>query len=56
MRVQGLLDGKAKDEATVAQALEGMDAMLDVIAAGLYNWHRCSWVKAKTECNWWRRQ
>ena len=36
-RVQGLLDGKAKDEATVAHALEGMDAMLDVIAAGLYN-------------------
>ncbi len=36
-RVQGLLDGTAKDESTVAQALEGMDAMLDVIAAGLYN-------------------
>jgi hypothetical protein len=36
-RVRGLLDGKAKDEATVARALEGMDAMLDVIAAGLYS-------------------
>jgi DNA-directed RNA polymerase specialized sigma24 family protein len=36
-RVQGLLDGKAKDEATVAKALEGMDAMLDTIAAGMYN-------------------
>jgi hypothetical protein len=36
-RVQGLLDGQAKDEATVEQALEGMDAMLDAIAAGLYS-------------------
>lgn len=36
-RVQGLLDGKAKDEATVARALEGMDATLDAIAARLYN-------------------
>jgi len=35
-RVTGLLDGTAKDEATVARALEGMDAMLDVIASGLY--------------------
>jgi hypothetical protein len=35
--VQGLLDGQPKDEATVAQALSGMDDMLDVIAAGLYN-------------------
>jgi hypothetical protein len=36
-RVRGLLDGKVKDEATVARALEGMDAMMDVIAAGLYS-------------------
>ena len=36
-RVRGLLDGSAKDEATVARALEGMDAMLDTIAAGLYS-------------------
>ena len=36
-RVLGLLDGKEKDEATVARALEGMDAMLDAIAAGLYS-------------------
>ncbi len=35
-RVQGLFDGRAKDEATVTQALTGMDAMLDAIAAGLY--------------------
>jgi hypothetical protein len=31
------MDGKAKDEATVANALRGTDDMLDVIAAGLYN-------------------
>src|SRR5215831_16461502 len=36
-KVQGLLDGQPKDEATVAQTLHGMDAMLDVIAAGLYS-------------------
>jgi DNA-directed RNA polymerase specialized sigma subunit, sigma24 homolog len=36
-RVRGLLDGKEKDDATVAHALEGMDAMLDKIAAGLYS-------------------
>ena len=36
-KVQGLLDGEPKDEATVARALDGADAMLDVIAAGLYN-------------------
>jgi DNA-directed RNA polymerase specialized sigma24 family protein len=35
--VQGLLDGKAKDDASVAQALTGMEATLDAIAAGLYN-------------------
>ena len=36
-RVTGLLDGQAKDDATVAQALAGMDATLDAIAAGLYS-------------------
>ncbi|HZP07247.1 MAG TPA: hypothetical protein VFB43_20275 [Terracidiphilus sp.] len=36
-RVHGLLDGQPKDEATVRRALEGMDAMFDMIAAGLYN-------------------
>jgi hypothetical protein len=40
-RVQGLLDGQQKDEATVAKAFEGIDApgmdqMIDMIAAGLY--------------------
>jgi hypothetical protein len=37
VRVRSLLDGKAKDEATVSRALEGMDALLDTIAAGLYS-------------------
>jgi DNA-directed RNA polymerase specialized sigma24 family protein len=36
-KVHGLLDGQPKDEATVARALEGMDDMLEVIAAGLYS-------------------
>jgi hypothetical protein len=36
-KVQGLLDGQPKDEATVAKTLQGMDAMLDIIAAGLYS-------------------
>jgi hypothetical protein len=36
-RVRSLLDGKAKDEATVSRALEGMDALLNTIAAGLYS-------------------
>jgi hypothetical protein len=36
-RIQGLLDGQPKDDATVAKALEGMDDMFDLIAAGLYN-------------------
>jgi hypothetical protein len=35
-RVQGLLDGQQRDDATVAKAFEGMDAMIDMIAAGLY--------------------
>lgn len=36
-RVHGLLDGQPKDDATVAKALNGMDDLLDLIAAGLYN-------------------
>ena len=36
-RVHGLLDGQPKDDATVAQALAGMDEMLDLLAAGLYS-------------------
>jgi hypothetical protein len=35
-RVQGLLDGRQKDDATVAKAFEGMDDLIDMIAAGLY--------------------
>lgn len=35
--VQGLLDGRAKDGVEVEQALTGLDEMLDIIAAGLYN-------------------
>jgi hypothetical protein len=35
-RVGRLMDGQSKDDATVAQALEGMDAVFDRIAAGLY--------------------
>ena len=34
--LHGLLDGHPKDDATVAQAFEGMDEMFDLIAAGLY--------------------
>jgi len=36
-KVHGLLDGQPKDEATVSKALGGVDALLDVIAAGLYS-------------------
>jgi DNA-directed RNA polymerase specialized sigma24 family protein len=36
-RVRGLMDGQPKDDATVAQALEGMEAVVDRIAAGLYS-------------------
>ena len=36
-RVRGLLDGQPKDDATVAQALEGMDDIVELIAAGLYS-------------------
>jgi hypothetical protein len=35
-RVRGLMDGQPKDDATVAHALAGMDAVVDRIAAGLY--------------------
>ena len=35
-RVHGLLDGRPKDEATITRALDGMDAIVDHIAAGLY--------------------
>lgn len=36
-RIHGLLDGKPKDERTVEEAMVGMDAMFELIAAGLYN-------------------
>jgi hypothetical protein len=36
-RIHSLLDGKPKDEATVAKALDGLDEMFDLIAAGLYS-------------------
>jgi len=36
-RMRGLMDGTPKDEATVAQAFEGMDEMLDMIAASMYS-------------------
>jgi hypothetical protein len=36
-QVRGLLDGQPKDETTVAEALEGSDLVLDVIAANLYS-------------------
>lgn len=35
-RVRELMDGQPKDDATVARALEGMEAVVDRIAAGLY--------------------
>jgi hypothetical protein len=35
-RMHALLDGHPKDEATVNQALDGMDEMFDMLAAGLY--------------------
>jgi hypothetical protein len=35
--VHALMDGRPKDEATVTKALSGMDAMLDMIAVGLYS-------------------
>jgi hypothetical protein len=36
-KVSDLLDGRPKDEAAVNRALEGMDDLLDTIAAGLYS-------------------
>lgn len=36
-RVHGLLDGQSKDEATVTEALHGLDEMFDLIAAGMYS-------------------
>jgi len=36
-RIQGLLDGQPKDDATVARALEGMEDMVDRMAARMYN-------------------
>ena len=51
-KVQGLLDGRPKDEATVSRALEGMDAMLDAIAAGSTAWRRCWWARGKTASGW----
>ena len=36
-RVQGLLDGQPKDEATVSKVLDSIDEMLDRMAAGLYS-------------------
>jgi hypothetical protein len=36
-KVTSLLDGQPKDEATVNRTLEGMDDLLDTIAAGLYS-------------------
>ena len=35
-RMSGLLDGQPKDEATVKQALEGMEGIVEQMAAGLY--------------------
>lgn len=36
-KVHGMLDGQPKDEATVSATLQGMDAMLEVIAARMYS-------------------
>lgn len=36
-KIHAMLDGKPKDEATVKKALEGLEGMFDMIAAGLYN-------------------
>lgn len=36
-QMHGLMDGQPKDDATVSKALEGMDGMFDLIAAGLYS-------------------
>jgi hypothetical protein len=36
-KLHNMLDGKQKDEATVARQFEGLEGMFDVIAAGLYS-------------------
>lgn len=36
-QITSLLDGRTKDEATVQKALEGLDNVFDLIAAGLYS-------------------
>lgn len=36
-KVHGMLDGREKDDATVAQQLAGLEGMFDLIAAGLYS-------------------
>jgi DNA-directed RNA polymerase specialized sigma24 family protein len=36
-RMRGLLDGQPKDDATIAEALEGQDEIFELIAAGLYS-------------------
>jgi hypothetical protein len=36
-RMHGLMDGRPKDDAAVSKALEGMDDIVELIAAGLYN-------------------
>jgi hypothetical protein len=36
-KIHCLMDGQPKDDATVAKALDGMDSMFDLIAAGLYS-------------------
>ena len=53
-RVQKLLDGKQKDESSVAQALAGMEAMLDAIAAGLYSLASMLVGEGKTRSLWLR--
>lgn len=36
-RMHGLVDGQPKDDAAISKALEGMDDIVESIAAGLYN-------------------
>ena len=36
-RVHDMMDGQAKDEATVVKAFDGLDEMFDLIAAGMYS-------------------
>ncbi len=53
-QMHGLMDGQPKDDATVSKALEGMDGMFDLIAAGCTAWHPCWWAKGKRAFAWWR--